>query len=132
MEMGRGRGTREPRIRQLPGQLLGGWIIVDVGRACTGAGGGGHFGFAVERRLHLFGEGRACEGNGRSERKRSKHGPAHVSLPVDVSNGVSLTTVRFRIYSRKRPQHAKIFGQSMAGATPPPPTTILATTKLAI
>src|SRR5438270_9498457 len=118
VEMGRGRGTREPRIGQLPGQLLGGRIIVDVGRACTGSGRGGHLRFAVERRLHLFGKGRACEGNGRSERKRSKHGPGHGSLPVDLSNVVSLTTARFRIYSRKRPQRRKIFGQTEARAGP--------------
>ena len=38
MEVGCGRGAGEPRIGQLPAQLLGGGIVIDIGGAGAGAG----------------------------------------------------------------------------------------------
>src|SRR5258705_10481159 len=115
-----GRGAGKRRMGPLPAQLLAGGIEIDVGGALAGSGDGGYFGSAVKCRFHLVGEGWSGVGDGCSQRKRCKHGLGfrHGSLPVGAAKGTSFKTMRFRIYSRNRPERREFFKQSMAGIAP--------------
>src|SRR5690349_11070843 len=92
MEMRGGGGAAETRIGQLPRQLLGSRVIVDVGGAGALAGIRRNFGVSVQRCLELLGERRSCEGDRRRKRKRGIHGFLHGSLPVDVDDATALET----------------------------------------
>src|SRR5262245_4570021 len=86
MEMRGGGGAGKTGIGQLPAQLLGRGVIVDVGRAGPGAGIGGQLGLAVQGAFVLLGAGRSCEGNGCPQYQRSIGGLGHGSLSLLTSN----------------------------------------------
>src|ERR1700722_648740 len=94
----------QPGRGQLPGQLLGRGVIIDIGGAGAGSGGPRSLGFAVERCLVLVGKGWACESNRGCERKRGEYGFVHSSLPVTriitvPHHCIKLTTAEFQFYS---------------------------------
>src|SRR5258705_13606303 len=100
-----GRGAGKPRIGQLPAQLLGGGIEIDVRGALAGGGDGGYFGGAAKWRFALFGGSRARVGAGFSLRKPLKHGLGfrHGSLPVRVNKDASFKTMRITFFFRNLP-----------------------------
>jgi hypothetical protein len=89
VKMRGGRGAGKPRISQLPGQLLGGGIIVDVGSALAGARIRRIFGLGIEGCLHLLGERGTSECDADGERGEQGLGRVHVSLQVDVKWGTA-------------------------------------------
>src|SRR6185437_6837339 len=87
VEVRGGRGAGETGIGELPAQLLGGGIVIDVGGAGAGAGVRGDLRLAVQRRLELLGEGGAGEGDRGRKRQRGKHGLGHgCALSLLTSN----------------------------------------------
>ena len=111
VEMRGGGGAGKAGIGQLPGQLLGGGVVIDIGGAGAGAG--------VRRALRICrpaspSTSRRMPGRRRQrppERKRGKHRLGSSVLSLLTSDDVrcyDLKTMTFRVYSRNRPERRKI------------------------